>query len=142
GSVAALLRLLARRLRSLALVPLAHAPQRRRDVALELRGLERHRAAVLAQHPGRELGDRGVFGDEDAVLQPSRRAVGAAHPPGRVAAHLDPRGADGVADLPRRPATVELDVEVRRRAEVALAPRRELDVAADAGDAEGADVLA
>jgi hypothetical protein len=39
-------------------------------------------------------------------------------------------------------AAVQLDVEVRRRAEVALAPRRELDLAADARDAEGADVLA
>src|SRR2546430_497530 len=41
----------------------------------------------------------------------------------------------------RRPAAVELDVEVRRRAEVALAARRKFDVAADARDAEGADLL-
>src|SRR6185503_18705385 len=83
-----------------------------------------------------------VLGDEDAVLELSRLAVGAPHPPGRVAAHLDPRRAGDIADLPRRPAAVQLDVEVRRRAEVALPPGRELDVAADAGDAERADVLA
>ena len=123
-------------------MPLPHAPQRASHVAFELRRLERHRAAVLAQHPGGELGDGGVLGDEDAVLELSRLAVGAPHPPGRVAEHLDPRRADRVADLPRRPAAVQLDVEVCRRAEVALPPRRELDVAADARDAEGADVLA
>ena len=87
-------------------------------------------------------GMRRVLGDEDAVLEPARRAVRAPHPPGRVAAHLDPRLADDVADLPRRPAAVQLDVEVGGRAEVALAPRRELDVAADARDAERADVVA
>src|SRR5439155_14846628 len=141
GSVAARGRLLASRLRRLSLVPLAHAPQRRGDVAPELRRLERHRAAVLAEHPGCELGDGRVLGDEDVILARSRRAVCAPYPPGRVAAHLDPRRADAVADLPRRPAAVELDVEVRRRAEVPLAPRRKFDVAADARDAEGADVL-
>ena len=118
-----------------------HTPQRLRHVSFQLGRLERHRAAVLAQHPGRELGDGGVVGDENAVLEPSRLAVGAPHPPGGVATHVDPRGADDVADLPGRPAAIELDVEVRRRAEVALAPRRELDVAPDARDAEGADLF-
>src|SRR3954454_10524984 len=97
-SVAARGRLLAGRLRRLSLVPLAHAPQRRGDIALELRRLEWHRAAVLAQHPGSELGDGRVLGDEDVVLERPRRAVCAPYPPGRVAAHLDPRRADAVAD--------------------------------------------
>ena len=133
--------LLARRLRGLALVLLAHAPQRCGDVPLQLGRLERHGPAVLAQHPRRELGNGGVVGDEDAVLEPAGRAVGAPHPPGRVAQHLDPRSADDVADLPRRPAAVELDVEVRRRAEVPFPPRGELDVPANPGDAEGADLV-
>jgi hypothetical protein len=123
-------------------MPLPDPAQGRTDLLLQLVRLERHRAAVLAQHPGCELRDRRVLGDEDVVLERSRRAVRATHPPGRVAAHLDARSADGVADLPRRPAAEELDVEVGRGAEVALAPSRELDVAADARDPEGADVLA
>src|SRR3954470_17726803 len=49
GSVAARRWLLAGRLRRLSLVPLAHAPQRRGDIPLELRWLEGHRAAVLAE---------------------------------------------------------------------------------------------
>ena len=47
-----------------------------------------------------------------------------------------------VADLPRRPAAVLLDVEVGRHPEVALAAGGELDLAADPRHAEGADVLA
>ena len=68
-------------------------------------------------------------------------AVRALDPPGRVAGELDPGLADEVADLPRRPAAVGVDVEVGRDAEVALATRREADVAADPRDAERADVL-
>ena len=63
-------------------------------------------------------------------------AVGALDPPGGVAGDLDARLALDVADLPRRPAAVLVDVEVGRRAEVALAPRGEANVAADARDAE------
>src|SRR5262249_42384548 len=139
GSVADRCRLLAGGFRRATLVSLPHPPQRLRDVALELGRLEGYGAAVLAQHPGSELGDGGVVRDENPVAQPSRRAVRPAHPPGRVAAHLDPRSADHVADLPRRPAPIELDVEIHGRAEVALAPRCELDVTADARDAERAD---
>ena len=47
-----------------------------------------------------------------------------------------------VADLPRRPAAVLVDVEVRRDPEVPLTARGESDVTADARDAEGSDVLA
>src|SRR5947209_8974351 len=39
------------RLRRLALVALAYAAQRRRDLAAQLLGLERHGAPVLAEHP-------------------------------------------------------------------------------------------
>ena len=98
--------------------------------------LERHGASVLAQHPRREQRDRRVLGDEDVVLEPARLAVRALDPPGGVAGDLDARLAGEVADLPRRPAAVLVDVEVGRRAEVALAPRGEADVAADARDAE------
>src|SRR5207248_3951395 len=125
----------------LALVPVAHAAERCGNLAPQLLRLERHRATVLAQHPRGQLGKRGVIGDEHAVLEVTRRSVGALHPPGRVAQHLDPRLAEDVADLPRRPAAELLDVEVRRNAKVALTSRRELDVATDARDAERADVL-
>ena len=53
--------------------------------------------------------------------------------------HRDARLADGVPDLPGARHAVRLYVEVGRQPEVALAPRREADVAADPGDAEGAD---
>ncbi len=120
----------------------AYAPQRRADLLLQLVRLKRHCAAVLAQDPRRELVDGGVLRDELVVLERAGRAVRAPHPPRRVAAHLDTRRADDVADLPRRPAAVLLDIEVGRRAEVALAACRELDVSANARDAERADVLA
>ncbi len=142
GAVALHQRRLARGARGFALVPLTHAAQRGPDFLLQLVRLERHGATVLAQHPRGELGDGRVLGDEDVVLERPCRAVCPAHPPGGVAANLDPRGAGGVADLPRRPAAVDVDVEVGRGAEVPLAPSGELDVAADPGDAEGADVLA
>ena len=60
------------------------------------------------------------------------------NPPGGVALHRDARHADGLADLPRARDAMRLDVELGRQPEVALAPRREADVAADAGDAERA----
>ena len=105
-------------------------------------GLERHGAPVLAQHPRRELGDRRVLRDEDVVLDAAGAPIGAPHPPGCVSAHLDPRFADEVADLPLRPASELADVEVRRDPEVALAARCEPDVALDARDAEGAERVA
>ena len=122
-------------------MPGTYVAQRARGLAPELVGLERDRASVLAQDPRRELLDGGVFGDEDAVLELSRVPEGAFHPPGRVACELDARLADEVADLPRRPAAVLVDVEVGRDPEVALASRGEANVAADPRDAEGADVL-
>src|SRR5205809_406650 len=63
-------------------------------------------------------------------------AVRTLNPPRGVAGDLDARLAGDLADLPRRPAAVLVDVEVRRRPEVAFAPRGEADVAADARDAE------
>ncbi len=120
----------------------AHEPERRRDLASQLLGLERNGAAVLAQNPRGELREIGVVGDEHAVLEAARGAVRALHPPRGVALHLDARLADDLADLPRRTTAVLLDVEVERRAEVALAARRKLDLAFDPGDAKRADVLA
>src|SRR5204862_5659367 len=90
-----------------------------------------------------ELRERRVLGHEHAaVLEAAGRSVRALHPPGGVAANLDPGLADEVADLPGRPAAELLDVEVGRSAEVALAARGEPDLAADPGDAERAQVLA
>ena len=59
------------RLRRLALVPVAHAAERRGDLAAQLLRLERDRAPVLAQDPRGELRERRVVGDEDAVLEPA-----------------------------------------------------------------------
>ena len=122
--------------RRLAAVRLLHGAERARDLAPQRRRLDRHGAPVLAQHPRGEQRDRRVLGDEDVVLETTGLAVGALDPPGGVARDLDPRLAGDVADLPRRPAAVLLDVEVGGRAEVALAPRGEANVAADARDAE------
>ena len=81
--------------------------------------------------------------DEDVALDAvALAAVCALDPPGGVGRDLDLRLADDVAELPVGPAAVQLDVELGRQAEVALAPRREADVRADARDAERADVVA
>ena len=69
-------------------------------------------------------------------------AVRALDPPGGVGGDLDLRVADDLAELPLGAAAVVLDVELRRQPEVALAPRREANVGADARDAERADVVA
>ncbi len=103
---------------------------------------ERDRAPVLPEDPRGELRQRGVTREEHPVFELARVAEGALDPPGRVAGELDPRFALDVADLPRRPAAVFVDVEVGRNPEVPLAARGEPDVAADARDAEGPDVLA
>src|SRR6185295_19380266 len=100
------------------------------------------RPPVLAQDPGSELRQRRVSGHEDAVLQLSGVAECALDPPCRVPRELDPRLAHDVADLPRRPAAVLVDVELRRNPEVAFATCRETDVTPDPRDAERADVLA
>ena len=111
------------------------------DLAAELIRLDRDRAPVLPEHPGRELGERGVARDEHAVLQLACVTEGALDPPGGIPGELDACFALDVADLPRRAAAVLVDVEVGRDPEVTLAPRGESDVAADARDAEGPDVL-
>ena len=124
------------------LVPLTDGPERLGDLAAELVRLDRDRAPVLPQHPGCELRERGVARDEHAVLQLTCVAECALDPPGGVPGELDARFALDVADLPRRPAAVLVDVEFGRDPEVPLTPRGESDVTADAGDAEGSDVLA
>src|SRR5581483_2909967 len=60
-------------------------------------------------------------------------------PPRRVGRDLDPGLALDLPELPLGAAAVPLDVEVRRHAEVALAPRGVADVGADARDAEALD---
>src|SRR5206468_56581 len=111
------------------------------DLAAQVLGLARDRASVLTQNPRGEERQARVLGHEDAVLDLATAAVRALHPPGRVAADLDPRLADRIADLPGRPPAVLVDLELGRQAEVALAARREADLAADPGDPEGALVL-
>ena len=99
------------------------------DEAAKLRGLERDRAAVLAKDPAREQQRGRVLGDEDVVLDlVSLAAEGALHPPRRVGRNLDAGVPDDVAELPFGAATVVLDVELGRKAEVALTPRCEADV--------------
>ena len=107
----------------------------------ELLRLQREGAAVLAEHPAGERLDRGVLGLEDAVRERPGLVQRPVHPPGRVAVDLDLRRALHGAVLPVLADAVGVDVEVRREAEVALAAGGEADVAANAGDAEGADVV-
>ncbi len=91
---------------------------------------------LLPQDPRREQRQARVLGHEDAVLDPAGVSVDTLDPPGRVAAELDASLAHDVADLPVRPPAVVVDVEVLRRAEVALAAGREPDVAPHPRDAE------
>ena len=107
----------------------------------QLLRLERKRAAVLAEHPAGERLDRGVLGLEDAVDERSGLVQCPMHPPGGVAVHLDLRGPGDGPVLPVLADAVGVDVEVLRQAEVALAAGGEADVAADARDAERADVV-
>src|SRR5439155_23687919 len=104
-------------------MPGTHVAKGLRDLAPELVRLERDRAPVLPENPRGELREGGELRDEDPVLQLSGVAERALDPPGRVARKLDARLADEVADLPRGPAAVDIDVEIRREAEVAFAPR-------------------
>ena len=107
----------------------------------QLLGLERHGAAVLAEHPAGERLDRRVVGLEDAVDELARVGQRPVHPPGDLPGDLDPRRAGDRPVLPVLADAVQIDVEVGRQLEVALAPRREADVAADARDPERADVV-
>ena len=102
-------------------------------------GLERDRASVLAQHPACQRLDPREPGLEDAVREHARIGERAVDPPGGVALHRDAGRADGLADLPGAWDAMCLDVEVGRQPEVALAPGGEANIAANAGDPEGAD---
>jgi hypothetical protein len=128
-------------LRRFRLVPLLYPFQVGSHELPELRRRERHRTAVLAQDPGREQPQVRVFRDEDALVHAAVLAKLTLDPPGRVTADLDLRLALDRADLPRRAEAVLVRVEVLGQAEVALAPRRQPNVAADPGDAEGAHVV-
>ena len=110
-------------------VRLGEAGEPGRDCILELVRLQRDRATVLAQDPACEELDVRELGLEDAVLDCSRVRERALHPPGGVVGDGDSGRPDGFADLPRPRNAVLLDVEVRRNAEVALAPGGEADVA-------------
>src|SRR5262249_23182717 len=111
------------------------------DEVDELLRLERPRAALLAKHPAGELTDLRVARGEDSVLDAS--AVDhALDPPRCVGGELHLRLADDVSLFPLLLAAVLGGLELLRHAEVALAPGREADVAADAGDAEGAHGVA
>src|SRR4051794_463788 len=123
-------------------MPGTNVAQRLGDLAPELVQLDGDGAAVLAQDPRRQQRERRVIRDEDSVVELAGVAERALDPPRGVPRELDPRLALGVPDLPRGAAAVNVDVEVRRDAEVALAPRRKANVPADARDAERADVLA
>ena len=124
-----------------AFVALAHSPQACGHLAAQLVGLERNGAPVEPQHPGGEMLEIRVRGDEDVVLESPGAPEGALHPPGGVARELDSRFADDLAHLPRRRRPVRLRAELRGKAKVALPSRREADLAADPRDAERPDLL-
>jgi hypothetical protein len=119
-----------------------HAAEALGDLAAEVLRLARNGATVLPEHPRGEHRQARVLRDEDPVLEPSTGAERPLDPPGRFGAHLDAGPAGRLAELPRRPATIDVDVEVRRELEVALAAGGETDVPSDPRDAEGADRVA
>ena len=128
----------ARNVGRISVVGLQEHLERSRHRLDELDRLERDRPPVLAKDPaGDQIHVREVR-LEGSALDRSRVRERALHPPRRVLRHRDARSPDDLADLPRTRDPVLLDVEVRRDAEVALATRREPDVAADAGDLERA----
>ena len=129
----------ARELRRLALVRLANAAQALGTCHAQLVRLERDGTPILAQDPARERLDVGVLGLEDSVRERAGLGQRPVHPPRRVTVDLDARHAGDRPVLPLLSDAVRVDVEVGRPAEVALAPGREADVAADPGDAEGTD---
>ena len=94
---------------------------------------ERREVGVGRREPGRAVGQ---------LLDLAVCAVAALDEPRGVGAHLD-HGRPGLLgrELPRRPVAVGGHVEVGRNAEVALAAGRELDLAADARDAERAPAV-
>src|SRR5207248_11679989 len=81
---------LARELRRLAFVTLAHPGQALLDDAPKLIRLERHGAAVLPKNPRRELLEARVVRDEDVALQTPPLAVPTLHPPRRAGPAPDP----------------------------------------------------
>ena len=109
------------------------------DLASQLCRLEWDGSAVLAQDPAGEWLDPRKRRFEDAVGDRARIGERAMNPPRRVVLDGDPRHADGLADLPRLGHAMCLDIEVRGKAEIALPPRREADVAAEARNAERAN---
>ena len=127
---------LSRRRDALALVRVAQPGEPVRDGVEQGLRLERDGAPVLAQDPAGERLDPRERRLEDAVLERAGIGERSGDPPGRVVLYGDAGRADLVADLPRPRDTVRLDVELGREPEVALAPGREADVAADARDAE------
>ena len=127
---------LPRRRDALALVRVAQPREPVRDGVEQGLRLERDGAPVLAQDPAGERLDPSERRLEDAVLERAGVGERSGDPPGGVVLHGDAGRADLVADLPRPRDAVRLDVELGREPEVALAPGREADVAADARDAE------
>jgi len=121
-------------------VALAHALETLLDDPAEIVRLHWDRTTVLAQDPRRELLEARVLGEEAVAVEPACVAVGTLDPPGSVVTDLDARFADDVADLPRRSADEVVDPEVGWNPEVALAPCREPDVAANARDTELLDL--
>ncbi len=118
-----------------------HVEAFRDELAQRLR-LDGHGAAVLLQHPARELAEVRVLRREDAVLDRSALRERALDPPGGVARDLELRLPPRLADQPLGAVEELRDVELRREPEVALAAGREADLPADPRDAERALVLA
>jgi len=113
------------------------------DEPAELGGLEGERAAVLTEDPAREQLRRCVPRREHVSIDVvALAAVRALDPPGGVGRNFDSRFPDVVPELPLGAPAVQLDIEVGRQPEVALAARREANVRANARDAERADVRA
>src|ERR671922_949785 len=114
---------------------LEHAREALLDLQDQFGRLERTGSTLLAQHPARQLFQVCIRRRQDAVLDPAAPDH-PLRPPRGLLVELDLRLADVVAPLPGLAAAKARGIDAFRGAEVTLAPRRETDVAVDAGDAK------
>ena len=129
------------------LVRLGDACESGHDLVDQLGRAQRHGLAVEVEQPASPAGgvrERRLEHERPVILVGggAMAARGALDEPGRGGQHADRRDLLALAELPRCAVAPLRRIELGGNAEVALATRREADVAADAREPERADRLA